>query len=236
MIQYNQKVAAHYAAYRPPLHQIILEKMISGEKVFSTGLDIGCGTGYSTLALTKYCLHVYGIDPSQSMLDKAAEHRKITYLKGTAGNIPLGENSVDLITLSGSLFYADIKATSLEIQRICKRDATIIVYDFELLLDEVLDMFNISLHNSDAEYDHTINFSGVDSFRETLSKQEQVDFELTGTQLAHVLLSDHRRYKEFTGKYSAKHIFTKLKEALVKSGNHFFVEANLFYSKYKLSG
>ena len=76
---YNQAVANHYSSYRPPIHKMILESVLSNEEVFSKGLDVGCGTGYSTVALAEYCLQVYGIDPSQSMLEEARPHEKITY-------------------------------------------------------------------------------------------------------------------------------------------------------------
>lgn len=86
---YDRAVAAHYSSYRPPLHQMILQKVLSSEELFDDGLDVGCGTGYSAVALADYCLRVYGVEPSQSMLDLAMPHDKIIYLKGTSGNIPL---------------------------------------------------------------------------------------------------------------------------------------------------
>jgi len=50
---------------------------------FRVGLDAGCGTGHSAVALAKYCERVFGLDPSQSMLDVAQRHPKIAYLKGS---------------------------------------------------------------------------------------------------------------------------------------------------------
>src|SRR5690625_4484968 len=71
MERYDANAAAHYAAYRPPLHAMILGRVLTGNASFDIGLDIGCGTGYSAVALAKYCKFVYGIDPSPSMLNRA---------------------------------------------------------------------------------------------------------------------------------------------------------------------
>ncbi|WP_436716151.1 class I SAM-dependent methyltransferase [Roseiconus lacunae] len=51
--QYTDAVASHYAAYRPPLHELILMRVISNQTRFCDGLDVGCGTGRSSGALAK---------------------------------------------------------------------------------------------------------------------------------------------------------------------------------------
>ena len=49
---YDSFTAMHYAAYRPPLHEVILDKTIEGK--FDLGLDVGCGTGTSSIALASF--------------------------------------------------------------------------------------------------------------------------------------------------------------------------------------
>ena len=72
--QYNESVASHYSAYRPPLHQLILQRAELGTATFPIGLDVGCGTGRSSVALADFCEQVFAIDPSQPMLDAATPH------------------------------------------------------------------------------------------------------------------------------------------------------------------
>lgn len=231
---YNQTTAHHYAAYRPPLHSMILDRVLGDHSTFKQGLDVGCGTGYSTLALANYCKTVTGIDPSQSMLARSLQHPGVNYLQGSAEEIPLPDHSIDIATFAGSLFYTDRNQVSVEIRRVCKTDALIIPYDFEVLFDEPINLLDLDDPQTETEYDHTINFSGMDDFKEIISKQEQVTIECTGIQLAHLLLSNADRYDKIAEKYETKNPFDKLKETLTKSGNHFFVKANLFYSKYQL--
>ncbi|WP_047049565.1 methyltransferase domain-containing protein [Vibrio mexicanus] len=67
---YNNKISKHYAAYRPPVHKAILESIFPTEP-FKHGLDIGCGTGVSTIALVPFCAQTTSVDPSQLMLEQA---------------------------------------------------------------------------------------------------------------------------------------------------------------------
>lgn len=232
---YNQQTAEHYAAYRPPLHSMILRKVLNGNSKFKKGLDIGCGTGDSTIALSDFCDHVVGIDPSQSMLDRANQHSNITYMKESGEDIPLPDGSVDIITLAGSLFYMDVNKVAAEIKRVCGKGAVVIPYDFKILFDDILASLSIPANENDSEYNHALNFSGQSHFEEITVKEEQIHLELLGDQLAHLLLSEHHLYEKFCDKYSTKNPFEKLKSSLIKSGNHFFIKTDLFYSKYRLA-
>lgn len=143
--QYNQATAFHYASYRPPLHSMILGYVLSTEESFRNGLDVGCGTGYSAIALTKYCTHVFGVEPSASMLAEATENKKITYQQGSGANLALPNKSVDLVTFAGSLFYAKSEELIKELKRVCHAQAVVIPYDFEVLSNDVLLQFGIRL-------------------------------------------------------------------------------------------
>ncbi len=58
---YDDQIARHYAAYRPPLHQLIINEALENQ-LFEVGLDIGCGTGCSAIALADRCRQVFGVD------------------------------------------------------------------------------------------------------------------------------------------------------------------------------
>lgn len=233
---YHQAVAAHYAAYRPPLHQLILERVLSGEKTFSSGLDVGCGTGRSAVALAAYCAHVYGVDPSQAMLSEATKHERITYLNGAGEDVPLPGGSVDVVTLAGSLFYADRRATARELKRVGRKNALVVPYDFEILLDEALRQQGVGLQKAAPDYDHRANFSGAAGFAERVADSEQVSLSVTAAELAHVLLADARRYEVFAKKHGASDPFPALERALRSTGDApLSIRATLYYATYQLT-
>lgn len=69
--------------------------------------DIGCGTGNETLNIyDNFKCNVYGIEPVENMLKKAMEKsNNIAWLKGTAEEIPLKNNSINIITLFFSIHH-----------------------------------------------------------------------------------------------------------------------------------
>ena len=233
--QYNQAIATHYSAYRPPLHQMILRRVLSDKETFRNGLDVGCGTGYSAVALTKYCLHVYGVEPSQSMLNEAMPHEKITYLKGTGEDSSLKDHSVDVVTFSGSLFYAKSDALIKELKRVCRRQALVIPYDFEILLNDVLRQYGLSPQETGSDYDHTVNFSDVADFMEIVAGSAQVSLEVTAPEFAHILLSDIHRYESFVEKYDISDPYPALTSELEATGKHHWLKANIYFAKYQLN-
>src|SRR5271157_1108890 len=73
-IYYSERLARCYAADRPPLHGAICARLFSSLPLgylARTALDIGCGTGASTLALAPYVSAVTGVDPFPRMLRAA---------------------------------------------------------------------------------------------------------------------------------------------------------------------
>ena len=67
-------------------------------------LDIGCGTAYKTLRLSKYYNHIVGMDPSPDMLKHATKniHAKsinnISVISGVAENLPFHTKKFDVVT------------------------------------------------------------------------------------------------------------------------------------------
>ena len=68
-MEYDKITAFHYASYRPPLHSKILKRCLV-DRFYDSGLDIGCGTGQSSIALSDFCNRVVGIDSSSEMISK----------------------------------------------------------------------------------------------------------------------------------------------------------------------
>ncbi len=231
---YNQITALHYAAYRPPLHALILTRVLSSNEAFDQGLDVGCGTGYSAIALSKYCRHVFGIDPSQPMLQKAAPHEKITYLPGVADDLPVPDRSVDGVTFTGSLFYAKSSALVEELQRVCRAQALIIAYDFEVLLADVLLQRGIRLDKVQSDYDYEIDFSDSPGLTELMKGKEQIDLGVSASELAHILLASIARYAAFAQKYNLTDPFRKLVGELESMQEKHILKVTIYFSKYRL--
>jgi ubiquinone/menaquinone biosynthesis C-methylase UbiE len=155
---YSDHIAQHYAAYRPPLHQVILERIL-GNTHYPCGLDIGCGTGQSSLALLPFCKEIIAIDPSKDMLAKAIANKAIEYGYFDKVHLDFKDQYFDIITLAGSLFYGKSQQLLDEISRVLQPGGRVIVYDFNILLTSLQALF--PLPDITEYYDHTVNFDGL---------------------------------------------------------------------------
>ena len=116
---YDHITAYHYSAYRSALHLPILERCLKGES-FNRGLDVGCGTGQSSVALANFCNKIIGLEPSYEMLEKTIFHPKVNYLYLENEKLPFHENSFDIITFAGSWYYTQSQMLLKEVIRIAK--------------------------------------------------------------------------------------------------------------------
>ena len=80
-------------------------KPVPGESI----LDIGCGTGVSTLRLLNKGLDVTGLDPSPYMLDVAYKNvqQRADLYRGFAENLPFDDNSFNHAVFFTSLEFVD---------------------------------------------------------------------------------------------------------------------------------
>jgi len=129
-----QRVAEGYANHRPFYHPLVMEKIrqhINLKGKCNNALDIGCGTGLSTIALKELADNVTGIDSSEEMIAMANTYRddQITYHHGPAEKLPFDEESFDLITVCGAINWIDRTRFFPEAKRVLNEQGWVILYD-----------------------------------------------------------------------------------------------------------
>jgi len=231
---YDDTIAIHYAAYRPPIHAIILEKVLHQSRNHYTGLDIGCGTGQSTLALTSFCDYVIGLEPSKSMLSRSAAHGKVNYLNASAEEIPLAARSVDVVTLAGSLNYIECDSLVSELVRICRTESEIVIYDFEIVLSQFEKYLGIESPQRSSEYDHSMNLSERTEVEAITVVAEELSLIANSFEIAHLLLSDQYRHLTLSQIYETSNILESIESDIRAMGNEVPIKANIYYSLYSL--
>ena len=129
-VNYNDKQYASYQQGR----EINLTTQLMWANTFAahapnvrplTVLDLGSGTGRFTPLLARtFSGPVYGVEPSQKMraiAENSAHHPNVTYMQGSAENIPLPEASCDLVLMFLSFHHVqDRQTAALEIARILR--------------------------------------------------------------------------------------------------------------------
>jgi len=232
---YDAITAVHYSAYRPPLHAIILGRALHENKKRRIGLDIGCGTGRSAQELANFCNHVIGLEPSVSMLFKTEKHEKVNYVNSPGEQIPIAARSVDVVTLAGSLNYIERNSLVNELVRICRAEAEIVVYDFEMDLTNFEEFFGINLINSSLEYDHSTNLSEHSIFDEVTTVEDEFLTNASPLEIAHLLLSNRERHKALCGIYKISNPVTLVENEICSMSKITPFKSNIFYSVYSLS-
>lgn len=235
--RYDNDTAKHYAAYRPPLHRLILERVIGSSESFASGLDFGCGTGYSAVALTKYSDRVCGVDLNQEMLNLAEPHPKITYTLGTVGSFGnLPDRPYDIVTFAGSLFYAKSEGLRTALISACSPAGTVIIYDFNVLMDELMNYAGVASSFVPSEYDHDAGLADWGEFETVTNKSDRVTIEVSPQEATHVLLSDSSYHDVLQGNLGDEDLFEVLVSRFCQRKHSIKLAADIWYKRYRLAG
>ena len=99
-----------------------------GERI----LDIACGTGTSSSALTRTGATVVGVDFSPGMLGEARrKHASVEFVEGDAMKLPFVSDEFDAVTISfGLRNITDPKAALDEMYRVLKPGGRLVITEF----------------------------------------------------------------------------------------------------------
>lgn len=98
-----------------------------GDVAGRTVLDYGCGNGENTLPLVTRGARVIGVDVSNDLLRLARQRLLLhgalegaTFLAGSAHDLPLPDDSVDVVLGIAILHHLDLKLAAREVHRVLK--------------------------------------------------------------------------------------------------------------------
>ncbi|MFT6796678.1 MAG: ubiquinone/menaquinone biosynthesis C-methylase UbiE [Maribacter sp.] len=233
---YDKTTAIHYAAYRPQLHEPILRSCL-GEKKFEHGLDIGCGTGVSSIALKRFCKAVTAVDPNKKMLSQAVTENNISYQLMVNNKLPFTDHSFDICTYAGAWWYGKSQTLLDETIRVSSTNGTILLYDFKVNFNNIYD--NLGLLHSDLKgYEHSSNFEKLDTsaFRFISKKIKDNQLLLSPKELAHLLCSQQDIYKQLILKFSNDNTFDQLVQYIKDNidPSRITVKVLIYYTLYQL--
>lgn len=135
-----------YCRYRRDSPQVLTEKIISTLKEKYDGplnfaVDVGCGSGQSTVNLAPFFKKVHGIDVAEAQIEKAKATRalpNVTYSVGPAETIPFEDGSAQIVTAGAALHWFNLESFFPEVRRVLCNNGILAVYcyfSFKPLLD-----------------------------------------------------------------------------------------------------
>lgn len=122
-----------YRDARPYFHPVVMQmirrrlQLSNGEKL-EHGIDVGCGTGQSTVALLDIAQAVTGIDNSEQMLAHALQVTGASYVVGSAEQMAVEDNSADIVTASLAVHWFDLPLFLSETARVLKPGGWVVLY------------------------------------------------------------------------------------------------------------
>jgi SAM-dependent methyltransferase len=121
-------LARDYAAYRPSYNRSLTHSILESHPVAITSLrvaDVGAGTGiFTRLLVDSGATTVTAVEPNDNMRAAGAEmsmgprYGNIRWIKGSAEQTGLQDDSVDLVSMASSFHWADTDVALAEFDRI----------------------------------------------------------------------------------------------------------------------
>ncbi len=127
-----KSAAKRYAGGRPCFHPFVIRRIkefLSLEESIARALDVGCGTGLSSVALRDVAARIVGVDAAPEMLAHAPHDARINYAVSRAEALPFGKHAFDLLTLSQVSHWLDRPRFFAEARRVLRPLSWLIAYD-----------------------------------------------------------------------------------------------------------
>ena len=124
--------AERYARGRPFFHPLVIDRaaeFLSGARPVGRALDVGCGTGLSSVALRRLAARVVGVDASPAMVAHAPRAEGVSYVVGRAERLPFGAGVFELLTLSQVFHWLDRAEFFSEARRVLRAGGFVVAYD-----------------------------------------------------------------------------------------------------------
>jgi len=126
------ELARRYHLYRARVHAQVVQEIAASRpaRALNAVLDVACGTGHSTEALTALSPVVCACDVSPAMLSMARKTALAAhFVRGNAESLPFSHSTFDLVTASMALHWFDAPRFVEEASRVLKASGELWAYN-----------------------------------------------------------------------------------------------------------
>lgn len=136
-LKVNFDIAAdEYTKWNSVFPDEVIERITAAGVVLNQAevLDLGCGSGVACRMMAKRGANVVGIDPASKLIENAKtigadESSQIRYIVSSAEQIPLPDQTVDVVTAVRAWHWFDRHRVISEVKRVSKPGGWLVVID-----------------------------------------------------------------------------------------------------------
>ena len=129
---YHGDFVERYQRLRPRPPEALFEMLVSlAPSPCELVVDLGAGTGISTVPWASRATRVIGIEINPQMTGRAAAAANVEYRTASAEATGLADASADIVTCAQSFHWMDRDPTLVEIGRILRRGGVFAAYDYD---------------------------------------------------------------------------------------------------------
>lgn len=221
----DREVAARYERVRPFYHREVVGEIarLSGVSRFRCALDVGCGTGMSSVALAEIADEVVAVDSSAEMLEQARARvddlqSKVRYQLGSAERLEFPDGEFDLITVGAALHWFDAERFYSECRRVLAPGGVLAIYN---------DHFTAHM-KGDESFKRWVRTRFLKRYRRPARRMTDFDVGiavLKGFRVEHEY--SFQRMESFTREEFAAYLLTHTNTlSVIEAGRESFEEAN----------
>lgn len=121
-----------YAKYRPGYPAELFQYLGSVVTSHDVAWDCATGNGQAAVALASYFASVIATDASETQIEAALTHERVSYRTASAEASGLSDNSINLLTVGQALHWFDTDRFFAEAQRVLRPDGVLAIWCYEL--------------------------------------------------------------------------------------------------------
>lgn len=126
------KQAAEYTRYRPHYPPELFDYLVSLCPQHERALDVATGNGQAAIALGNHFEQVIGCEPSLAQLRNAQTRHAIEYVCSTAEQLPLKDESMDLICVAQAAHWFNLSRFNAEATRLLRPGGLLAIWGYGL--------------------------------------------------------------------------------------------------------
>lgn len=148
--------------------------------------------------------------------------------------LPVQDSQFDLVSVAGALPYIDIDPLAAELRQVCKSFSKILVYDFRVDLEEILNLLKLPVSRTKSTYNHSLNLAKVEGIETIKIEARMASFRSSAAEVVNLLLASEVRFQTIADHFDVRDPTETLVSLVKTKASHFDLNATTCSALHKM--